>query len=118
MKHAVIQSGGKQYYVTEGQILEVEHLEGEKDTKVTFNEVLLYNNDSKSLVGKPYVDGISVNAVILEHFKGNKIRVAKFKSKVRYRRVTGHRQHLTRIKIESVNEMNKVKEKSSDKANK
>jgi large subunit ribosomal protein L21 len=102
MKYVVIQSGGKQYRVSEGDTLEIEHLAEEKDQKIIFNEILLYANDGLIKVGKPFVSGITVDAIIIEHFRGDKIRVAKFKAKSRYRKVTGHRQSLTKIKIEAI----------------
>lgn len=104
MTYAIIQSGGKQYKALIGEILELELLPGEKDQKVTFEEVLLFNQDGTVKVGTPFISGLSVTGVIIDHFKGEKIRVAKFKAKSRYRRVTGHRQHLTKVKIESINE--------------
>lgn len=103
MEYAVIRSGGKQYKVAIGDTLRLEHLAGEKDQKITINEVLMYLSDEKAYIGSPVVDGMSVTAVILEHLKGKKIRVAKFKAKSRYRRVTGHRQSLTLVRIESIN---------------
>lgn len=104
MKYVVIQTGGKQYKVSEGDIIEVEHLASEKDQPITFSEVLLYANGNSSKVGMPFVDGISVGAMVMDHIRGEKIRVAKFKAKARHRRVTGHRQSLTRIKIEAIHD--------------
>lgn len=111
MEYAVVRSGGKQYKVSIGDVLGLEYLAGEKDQKINIDEVLLYSNDDKVKIGTPNLAGMSVTAVILEHFKGDKIRVAKFKAKSRYRRVTGHRQKMTRVKIESIN--NKKEKKSS-----
>lgn len=102
MKYAVIQTGGKQYKVSEGDIIEVERLASDKDQQITFKEVLLYTNDGIAKVGMPFVDGISVGASVVDHMRGEKIRVSKFKAKARYRRVTGHRQSLTLIKIDSI----------------
>ncbi len=104
MKYVVIQTGGKQYRVSEGDVIEVEHLASEKDQAITFNEVLLYANGNSSKIGMPFVDGISVGAMVIDHIRGEKIRVAKFKAKARHRRVTGHRQSLTRIKIEAIHD--------------
>lgn len=104
MKYVVVQSGGKQYRATSGDILELEHIDGEKEQKITFNEVLLYADGESVKIGTPYVDGMSVDAVIVDQFRGEKIRVAKFKAKARYRRVTGHRQSLTRVKVEGIND--------------
>lgn len=104
MKYAIIHSGGKQYRTSEGDIIEIEHLPGVKDQKITFSEVLLYSNDGSTQIGTPFISGILVDGVIIDHFKGNKLRVAKFKAKSRYRRVMGHRQSLTRVKIENISD--------------
>lgn len=102
MKYAVIQTGGKQYRVSEGDILEVEQLPEEKDQKVTFSDVLLYTNEGNAKIGTPHVAGMSVAAVVVEQVQGDKIRVAKYKAKSRYRKVIGHRQQLTKVKIETI----------------
>ncbi len=99
MKYAVIQTGGKQYQVSEGDTLEVEKLEGKAKAKLTFDKVLLVVDDKKISLGQPLVKGAKVTAEILEQKKGDKIRVAKFKAKSRYRRIQGHRQLLTKLKI-------------------
>lgn len=114
MKYAVIQTGGKQYRVAEGDILSVERLDSDKDQKITFNEVLLYTNDGSAKVGTPFVDGISVAAIVVDHLKGEKIRIAKYKAKARYRRVTGHRQSLTKIKIEAIGDGKTKKEQKPE----
>lgn len=102
MKYAVIKTGGKQYKVTEGQVIEVERVLGGAGSPITFNEVLLLAGENTPVIGTPMVNGAEVIGKILEDFKGEKIRVSKFKAKARYRRVTGHRQSLTRIQIESI----------------
>lgn len=102
MKYAVIKSGGKQYKVSEGDVVEVERLVGEPKKKVDFNEVLLVVNNDSVFIGKPLVPNAKVTAEVLEQIKGPKIRVVKFKSKVRYRRAQGHRQKLTRVRIEKI----------------
>ena len=103
MKYAIIQTGGKQYRVSEGDVLEVDRLKAEKNGKVVFNEVLLLvSEDNKAKFGKPFVSGESVEATLVENTRGEKIRVSKFKSKVRYRKVTGFRADLSKIKIEKI----------------
>jgi len=102
MKYAVIQTGSKQYQVSEGDTLEIEKLEGKAKKKITFNQVLLVVDEKKVSLGQPLVKGAKVTAEILEQKKGVKIRVAKFKAKSRYRRVKGHRQQLTKIKINKI----------------
>jgi large subunit ribosomal protein L21 len=102
MKYAVIQTGGKQYKVTEGGTYTVERLPEEVAGGITFSDVLLLMDGDTIQIGSPYVDGVAVQATILAHPRGEKIRVAKFKAKARYRRVQGHRQELSTIKIESI----------------
>lgn len=103
MKYAVIQTGGKQYRVSEGSQINVESLHLLADKPVSFSDVLLYVSDNAEVkVGKPYVDGIVVKGKVIVEKKGQKIRVARFLAKSRHRRVHGHRQILTNIKIEQI----------------
>ena len=102
MKYAVLATGGKQYKVTEGNILDIEKVTAEPGQQITFDKVLLFANDGTINVGQPQLDNVSVTAKVLEQIKGKKIRVMKFKAKSRYRRVTGHRQLLTKIRIEKI----------------
>jgi len=99
MEYAIVKTGGKQYKVSKDTVLEVERLPFEQGKEFNLEEVLMYVNDGKVKLGKPTIKGMAVKATVLEHFKGEKLRIAKFKQKVKYRRVTGHRQSLTRIKI-------------------
>lgn len=121
MVYAVVKTGGKQYKVSAGDVIEVESLGLEANSTYTFPEVLLYASDDKVQVGTPTVD-VAVLGIVIDEVKGEKIRVSKYKSKVRYRRVTGHRQHLTKIKIESVGshkaENKKTKELATPKVEK
>lgn len=109
MDYAVVKTGGKQYKVSEGSILEVEKLSGAVNDAISFSEVLLLSVNGGVKIGKPLVSGAVVGATILQQLKGDKIRVAKFKAKSRYRRVTGHRQRLTRIQINSLGSGEKSK---------
>ncbi len=102
MPFAVIQTGGKQYLVSEGTKLLVEKLPGEKGASVTFDMVLLFDDGKKTDVGMPYLVGKKVTGTILETGKGKKILVLKYKSKVRYRVKRGHRQPFTRIEITKI----------------
>ena len=96
---AVIKTGGKQYYVTEGDIIYVEKLDGEAGDKVVFNEVLLVDNK----VGNPYLDGASVEGEIIKNDKSKKIRIFTYKSKDRSnRRTMGHRQPYTKVEIKKI----------------
>lgn len=102
MNFAVIKAAGKQYKVTPGLILEIDKIAGEAGDKVSFDEVLLVNDNEKVTVGMPTVPGFVVSAKIVDQVKGEKIRVAKFKAKSRYHRVTGFRSMLTKIQIEDI----------------
>jgi len=119
MKYAVIVSGGKQYRVSEGETVTVEKLEGKEGDKVVFEEVLLVVDGEKRWLGQPKVEGAKVSGVIKRQFKGEKIRILKFRAKSRYRRRKGHRQLLTeveikKIKLPSVKKAEGKKPKKSD----
>ncbi len=98
MKQAVIKTGGKQYLVKEGDILYVERINLEKGKRVKLDALAVYDQKGKADIGAPLLDR-KVEAEVLEEVKGDKIRVSRFKAKVRYRKVRGHRQILTKIKI-------------------
>ena len=102
MKYAVIKTGGKQYKVQEGDIIEIDRLANLKDENVTFEEVFLVVTDGVVKIGNPTVLGVKVTAKLLENLRGEKIRVSKFKSKVRYRVTTGFRAELSKIQIEKI----------------
>jgi large subunit ribosomal protein L21 len=102
MKYAVIRTGGKQYKVSEGDELLIEKLDREKGKAIVFDEVLLLVDGQKVTLGKPLIKGATVKAEILEQIRGKKIRVAKFRAKSRYRKVKGHRQKLTKVKIKKI----------------
>jgi len=99
---AVVEIAGHQYQVTPDQELEVNRLEGKKGSKINFKRVLLIVN-GKTKIGCPYIKGASVEAEIVDHIKGEKVRVATFKAKSRYRRVKGFRSYLTHLKILKIN---------------
>ncbi|MBI3341879.1 50S ribosomal protein L21 [Candidatus Curtissbacteria bacterium] len=98
---AVIKTGGKQYLVTEGKTIAVEKLDGEKDSKITFEEVLATGGE-KTELGMPLVEKAKVTGKLLENFKDKKVRVVKFKSKSKYLRTNGHRHQKTRVLIEKI----------------
>jgi large subunit ribosomal protein L21 len=103
MKYAVIKTGGKQYKVAEGDVIAVERMAAlTPKSNHTFDEVLLFVEDGVVKIGSPKVTGVTVKADVVDHIKGEKIRVSKYKSKVRYRRVKGHRQALTQLKISEI----------------
>ncbi len=109
MKYAVIKTGGKQYRVSEGEVIEVDRLSGEKGGKVVFDEVLLLVSDTSVKIGKPTVAGEKVEGKIVDNVKGEKVRVSKFKSKVRFRRVTGFRALVSRVQIDKLGGLEKPK---------
>lgn len=102
MKYAVVRSGGKQYKVAEGEEIVIEKTTTPEGKTFNFDEVLLLVSDKKTKIGQPLVKGAKVKAKVVSHFKDRKIRVATYKAKSRYRRVKGHRQQLTRVKISSI----------------
>lgn len=114
MDYAVIRSGGKQYKVAEGDEAVFEKLPGKEGKEVVFDELLLAVIDGQVKIGTPLVFAAQVQGEILAQEKGEKIRVAKFRAKSRYRRVRGHRQRLTRVKIKKI----VVKKESKTKASK
>lgn len=99
MKYAVIATGGKQYKVTEGQVIEVDKLPVESGSTYAFDQVLLTVDGDNVNVGAPYINNAAVTGEVVDQVKGDKIRVAKFKAKARYRKVQGFRAQLTRVKI-------------------
>ena len=101
--YAVIRTGGKQYRVTPGQRLVVERLDGERGDEVAFDDVLLVRGDDGAVaVGAPTLDDASVKAEIAEQKRARKIPVFKYKSKTRYRRLRGHRQQETHLRISEI----------------
>ena len=101
--YAVVKTGGKQYRVAAGDILEVEKLDGDVGDSVTLGEVLLVANGDSVSVGQPMVEGASVTAKITGQHRGKKIMVFRYRPKKRIRVRRGHRQYLTRLEIESIN---------------
>lgn len=101
MAHAVIRTGGKQYRVTEGDLVRIEKLEGNPGDKITFGEVLFFGGDSPKF-GSPLVAGASVSGEIVEQGRGEKLIVFKFKKRKKYKRKNGHRQSFTAVKITGV----------------
>lgn len=101
--YAIIKTGGKQFKVSEGDIIKVEKLSSLEDEKVSFDEVLMVGGDGEVKVGKPNLEGASVEGTVLRQGKSKKIIVFKFKSKKNYRKKQGHRQPFTQVKIDKIN---------------
>ncbi len=100
--YAIIRTGGAQFKVEPGMKLMVPHLQGEEGTSHTFEEVLLVAKDEKVVVGHPFIEGIKVQAKIVEQSKGPKVVIYKRKRRKGYERKTGHRQLQTWIEIEKI----------------
>lgn len=102
MIYAVIESGGKQYSVSAGQTLDVELIPQDVGSDIELDRVLLVSEANKVIIGQPVIDGAKVKATVVEHGRGKKITVFKYKSKTRYRVKTGHRQSYTRLAINEI----------------
>jgi large subunit ribosomal protein L21 len=100
--YAIIESGGKQYKAAPGETIEVDRLQADEGSKIKLDRVLLVSNEADIKIGTPVVEGAVVEATILEHFKGRKIIVFKYKPRNRYRRKMGHRQQYTRLHIDDI----------------
>ena len=103
MKHAVIETGGKQYRVAEGDVIFVEKLGAADGEDVTFDKVLAVVDEGVNVFGTPTVEGATVSATVVKTGKGKKIRVYKMKPKKNYRRTQGHRQPYTKVQIGTIN---------------
>ena len=100
--YAVIKSGGKQHKVSEGEEILLEKLSLDEGEVIEFSEVLAVNKDGNLNVGKPLLEGAVVKGKVINHLKTKKITVIKMKRRKDYRKKQGHRQNLTKIKIESI----------------
>jgi len=100
--YAVIESGGKQHRVVEGEVLNVELLEAAAGDKIDFNEVLMVGNGADVKIGAPFVSGGKVSAEVVGHGRADKIRVIKFRRRKHFRKQMGHRQWFTQIKITAI----------------
>ena len=100
--YAIIATGGKQYKVSEGDIITIEKLGVEAGEKVTFDQVLAVGGDSLK-IGSPMVEGATVEASVVANGRGKKVIVYKYKRKTGYHKKNGHRQCFTKVKIEKIN---------------
>jgi len=101
--YAILETGGKQYKVQTGDVIEVERLDGEVGSQVELGRVLmLAADDAAPKFGNPGVEGVKVFGEVVEQGKGEKLIIFKYKPKVRYRRKTGHRQPLTRLLVKEI----------------
>jgi large subunit ribosomal protein L21 len=100
--YAIIETGGKQYKVQEGDVLYIEKLNAGEGESVTFDKVLAVSKEAGLTLGAPLVSGAAVSAKVEKHGKGEKIIVYKYKAKKNYRRKQGHRQPYTKVVIEKI----------------
>ena len=113
--YAVIETGGKQYRVEPGDVIDVEltAVSGKKVQKVKFDRVLLVGDDKEIKVGTPVVSGAEVSGVLVAEVRGPKVKVFKMKRRKGYRRTRGHRQDLLRVKIDDIKASGKKAARSS-----
>ena len=112
--YAVVNSGGKQYKVQQGQILRVEKLSGDVGSPVTFDRVLMFSDGENVSIGQPELDNIAVEGHIVEQGRAKKIIVFKYKRRKRYRRKKGHRQEFTAVAIDSIKPKDSKAPKTSE----
>ncbi len=103
--YAVIQTGGKQYRVTPGDQIQIEKLPGRPGDEIAFDKVLLASDGERVKVGKPYVQGSKVIGRIIREGKTKKVVVFKYKRRKNYKRKKGHRQHISLVRIEKIEDM-------------
>ena len=100
--YAVIATGGKQYRVSEGDVIRIETLPAEENEEITFDKVLLVADGDDVNIGAPYVKGGKVSATVNGHGRGKKIEIIKFKRRKHHRKQMGHRQNFTEVKITGI----------------
>lgn len=115
--YAVVETGGKQYRVQEGDLISVERMACAEGDEVVFDKVLLYGSGKTVKIGAPYVKGASVKAEVVENGKGDKIIVFKYKAKKNYRKKQGHRQPFTLLKVSSIDMEKKTAKKAEEAEN-
>ena len=114
--YAVIESGGKQHRVEEGEILRLEKLDAAAGDKLKFDKILLVGEGESVKIGKPYVKGSQVTAEVVKEGRGGKIKIVKFHRRKHYKRQQGHRQWFTEVKIIGIKAETKAKAKAKTKA--
>ncbi len=101
--YAIVETGGKQYKVREGETIFVEKLPHDDGEEVSFDRVLMVKTDAETRVGTPHVEGATVTGTLVEQGKAKKIIVFKYKKRKKYRKKQGHRQPYSRVKIDKIN---------------
>jgi large subunit ribosomal protein L21 len=102
MKYAIVEISGRQFWIETGKYYDFNRIPTELGKQITFNRVLLLNNEGNLLVGKPYLESVKIKGKILEHLRGKKTIVYKMRPKKKTRKKQGHRQELTRVFIEDI----------------
>lgn len=100
--YAVIKTGGKQYRVAEGDVIQVEKLDAEEGASIDFDDVLMVGEGEDVKIGAPYVEGSKVTATVKSQMRGEKIEIMKFRRRKHHQKKTGHRQYLTQIEISGI----------------
>ena len=100
--YAVIKTGGKQYRVAEGDVIEIEKLDTEEGGSVDFEEVLMVGEGEDVQVGAPFLEGTKVTGNVVEQKRGKKVEIIKFKRRKHHQKRTGHRQYLTKVEITGI----------------
>jgi len=100
--YAIFTTGGKQYRVSQGDVLDIEKLDAETGTSVDFDNVLMVSNDDAVQIGAPYVAGGKVTATVTEQGRGKKVEIIKFKRRKHHQKRTGHRQYITKVEITAI----------------
>ena len=101
--YAVIETGGFQFTIKEGEKLKIPKVEAKPKEKISFDKILLISKDNDPIIGTPFIKGAKIEAEVLNHGKDKKIVVFKFKRRVKYRRKKGHRQDFTEVQIKKIN---------------
>ncbi len=102
MKYAIVEISGRQFWIETGKYYDFNRIPTELGKEITLNRVLLLNNEGEILIGKPYLESVTVKGKILEHLRGRKTLVYKMRPKKKTRKKQGHRQELTRVLIEEI----------------
>lgn len=114
--YAIIESCGRQYKVSEGEVVTFEKLDAEEGKKVSFDKIVLVSDGKKVEVGTPYVKDVKVEGKVVANGKAKKVLVYRYKAKKNVRRTQGHRQPFTKVEITSIKVAGKAETKSAEKA--
>lgn len=102
MKYAIVEISGRQFWIETGKYYDFNRIPAELGKQITFNRILLWNNQGDLSIGQPYLENVQIKGKILEHLRGKKTIVYKMKPKKKTRKKQGHRQELTRVLIQDI----------------